>query len=181
MRRSCIAIAVLLFCICMFSGCGIGGDKMIGPRSESAWKEWHKAQEELRETWGETEIYAYVQTIREDLSNVNANVVFKEDFSTETESKELEALQKLYEDMNISREISLEEFPHRLKESGARRVVGGINDLDSIKERKEEDGGGYIFILLYYPNVDSMMQIKMPVTIDQEGKFSLIELFSEVH
>ena len=60
MRKISRMTAVLICFILMLSGCG-GGEKMIGPRTEDAGKRWEEQQKVLKETWGETEIYAYVK------------------------------------------------------------------------------------------------------------------------
>ena len=167
------ALAVLLTCSFILSGCFFlpDGDEpadnshMIGPRSE--------------ETWGETEVYAYIMTIMEDLENVNANVVFKEDFSLEEESEELDAFRKMYDDMNVSEEYTLEEFRRMLDDSLWRYAIGGIHELDSIEERNGEDGGGYHARILYYANHESLMPVDLIITTDDEGKFSVTESFAE--
>ena len=141
---------------------------MIGPRSEDAWKEHRKQQEELKETWGNTEIYAYIQTIQEDLQNVNANVVFKEGFSTTTESKELDALKKLYEDMHYKDEISLDEFLAKLEDSSLRYATGGETELQSITDNGD---GSYKVDLDYYINVDSLMRVIITVRKESDGSF----------
>lgn len=143
-------------------------DNMIGPRSEEAWKKWDEEQKVLKETWGETEIYAYVQTILDDINNVNANVVFKEDFSLENESKELDALKKLYTDMHYSDEISLKEFLEKLNNSQLRWAIGGMNDLDRIEDQGDD---GYLVTLLYYPNADSLMAVNLTIRKVADGAF----------
>ena len=171
-------LAAVMICALMLSGCG-GGEKMIGPRSEDAWKRWEEQQKALKETWGETEIYAYVQTLRDDFLNVNANVVFKEDFSLETESKELDALRKLYEDVNFSEEVSLEEFLERLSDSQFRYAVGSPLELEGIEEIREGDAARYKIALEYYANVDSLMRVQLEVTTGKNGKFSAETSFPE--
>ncbi len=161
--RSVIVVAAVI----VLSACS-PRDNIIGPRTEEAWKQWEKDQEALKETWGDTEIYAYVQTILDDLSQVNANVVFKDDFSLETESKELDALKKLYEDMHYSGEISLEEFLSRLDNSNLRYAVGGMNELASIEDKGD---GVYEVVLEYYANVDSLMAVKLTVRTEADGAF----------
>ena len=181
------ALAVLLTCSFILSGCFFlpDGDEpadnshMIGPRSEEAWKRWEEEQKALKETWGETEVYAYIMTIMEDLENVNANVVFKEDFSLEEESEELDAFRKMYDDMNVSEEYTLEEFRRMLDDSLWRYAIGGIHELDSIEERNGEDGGGYHARILYYANHESLMPVDLIITTDDEGKFSVTESFAE--
>ena len=163
-------LATVMICALMLSGCG--GEKMIGPRSEDAWKRWEEHQKELKETWGETEIYAYVQTLRDDFLNVNANVVFKEDFSLETESKELDALRKLYEDVNFSTDIGTGEFLDRLSDSQFRYAVGSPLELEGIEEVREGNTAGYKIALEYYANVDSLMRVQLDVTTGENGKFS---------
>ena len=173
--------AIVLLCSLLLSGCifgGIGGgSNMVGPRTEDAWKKWEEQQKVLQETWGETEVYAYLQTILEDLGQVNANVIFTEDFSLEKESEERDAFLKMYEDMNISEDYTPEEFLTMLKDSSFRYAVGGMHELDSIEERKEEDGGGYHAVILYYPNHESLMPVDLTITKDKNGKFSLAETF----
>ena len=66
-----------------------------------------------------------------------------------------------------------------LKDSSFRYAVGGMHELDSIEERKEEDGGGYHAVILYYPNHESLMPVDLTITKDKDGKFSLIETFRE--
>lgn len=145
---------------------------MIGPRTEDAWKRWEEQQKLLKETWGETEIYAYIGTLRDDLLNVNANVVFKDDFSFETGSKELDALRKLCDDVNFSTDVSLEEFRDRLSGSRFRYAVGAPLELESIEEVKDGDGTRYNVALEYNANVDSLMRVLLEVTTGQNGKFS---------
>ena len=173
-----ILICSLLLSSCIFGGTG-GGSNMVGPRTEDAWKKWEEQQKVLRETWGETEVYAYLQTILEDLGQVNANVIFTEDFSLEKESKERDAFLKMYEDMNVSEDYTPEEFLQMLEDSTFRYAIGGMHELDSIEERKEEDGGGYHTVILYYPNHESLMPVDLTITKDKDGKFSLIETFRE--
>ncbi len=181
------ALAVLLTCSFILIGCFFlpGGDEpadnshMIGPRSEEAWKRWEEEQKALKETWGETEVYAYIMTIMEDLESVNANVVFKDDFSLEEESEELDAFRKMYDDMNVSEEYTLEEFRRMLDDSLWRYAIGGIHELDSIEERSAEDGGGYHARILYYANHESLMPVDLIITTDDEGKFSVTESFAE--
>ena len=171
-------LATVMICVLMLSGCG-GGEKMIGPRSEDAWKRWEEQQKALKETWGETEIYAYVQTLSDDFLNVNANVVFKEDFSLETESKELDALRKLYEDVNFSTDIGVGEFLDRLADSQFRYAVGSPLELEGIEEVKEGDAVRYTIALEYYANVDSLMRVQLDVTTGENGKFSAEASFPE--
>jgi len=173
-----ILIYSLLLSGCIFGGTG-GGSNMVGPRTEDAWKKWEEQQKVLQETWGETEVYAYLQTILEDLGQVNANVIFTEDFSLEKESKERDAFLKMYEDMNVSEDYTPEEFLQMLEDSTFRYAVGGMHELDSIEERKEEDRGGYHAVILYYPNHESLMPVDLTITKDKDGKFSLMETFRE--
>ena len=170
-------LAAVMISVMMLSGCG--GEKMIGPRSEDAWKRWEEQQKALKETWGETEIYAYVQTLRDDFLNVNANVVFKEDFSLETESKELDALRKLYEDVNFSTDIGTGEFLDRLADSQFRYAVGSPLELEGIEEIREGDAARYKIALEYYANVDSLMRVQLEVTTGENGKFSAETSFPE--
>ena len=183
MKRIIHLAAIVLLCSLLLSGCIFGGtgggSNMVGPRTEDAWKKWEEQQKVLQETWGETEVYAYLQTILEDLGQVNANVIFTEDFSLEKESKERDAFLKMYDDMNVSEDYTPEEFLTMLKDSSFRYVVGGMHELDSIEERKEEDGGGYHAVILYYPNHESLMPVDLTITKDKDGKFSLIETFRE--
>ena len=172
-----IVLTAVMICALMLSGCG--GEKMIGPRSEDAWKRWEEHQKELKETWGETEIYAYVQTLRDDFLNVNANVVFKEDFSLETESKELDALRKLYDDVNFSTDIGVGEFLDRLADSQFRYAVGSPLELEGIEEIREGDAARYKIALEYYANVDSLMRVQLEVTTGKNGKFSAETSFPE--
>ena len=171
-------LAAVMICALMLSGCG-GGEKMIGPRSEDAWKRWEEQQKALKETWGETEIYTYVQTLRDDFLNVNANVVFKEDFSLETESKELDALRKLYDDVNFSTDIGVGEFLDRLADSQFRYAVGSPLELEGIEELREGNTAGYKIALEYYANVDSLMRVQLDVTTGENGKFSAETSFPE--
>ena len=176
---------VLVLCVLMISGCGGGtstteempDDMMIGPRSKEAWKRWDEQQEALKKTWGETDVYAYVKTIMDDMRSIRAYVVFGEDFSVETESEERDALMKFYNDANFSEEIPLEEFIRMLEDSELQFAIGTMLDLDSIKERKEEDGGGYDVTLLYYPTPDALMPVDLRITTDDSGKFSIEESF----
>lgn len=163
-------LAAVLICVMMLSGCG--GEKMIGPRSEDAWKRWEEHQKALKETWEGTEIYAYIGTLRDDFLNVNANVVFKEGFSLETESKELDALRKLYDDVNFSEDISMEEFLVRLSGSQFRYAVGGPLELEDIEEIKEGGDTRYKVALEYHANVDSLMRVQLDVTAGKNGEFS---------
>ena len=39
-------LAAVMICVLMLSGCG--GEKMIGPRSEDAWKRWEEHQKALK-------------------------------------------------------------------------------------------------------------------------------------
>ena len=172
-----IMLAAVMICALMLSGCG--GEKMIGPRSEDAWKRWEEHQKELKETWGETEIYAYVQTLRDDFLNVNANVVFKEDFSLETESKELDALRKLYDDVNFSTDIGVGEFLSRLADSRFRYAVGSPLELEGIEEIREGDASRYKIDLEYNANVDSLMRVQLDVTAGENGRFSAETSFPE--
>ena len=178
MRKISRMMAVLICFILIFSGCG-GGEKMIGPRTEDAWKRWEEQQKILKETWGETEIYAYIETLRDDFLNVNANVVFKEDFSFETESKELDALRKLCDDVNFSADVSAEEFRDRLSESPLRYAVGAPLELESIEEVKEGDKTRYKVALEYNANVDSLMRVLLEVTTGENGNFSAENSFPE--
>ena len=182
MSRLVIALVVLITCIFMLAGCGRIGPgpiepDIIGPRTQQAWEEWGERQEALRQTWGDTEIYAYVQTIMEDLEHVNAGVVFKEGFSTETPSTELDALQKLYDDANLGEEITIEEFLDRLMGSPLRYAVGTMLDLDGIEELSGDDGAGYDVTLLYYPNADSLMPVSLTVGVREDGTFTLEKTF----
>ena len=178
MRRISGMTAVLICFVLILSGCG-GGEKMIGPRTEDAWKRWEEQQKVLKETWGETEIYAYIETLRDDFLNVNANVVFKEDFSLETESKELDALRKLYDDVNFSGDVTLEEFLVRLSDSQFRYAVGRPLELEDIEEVKEGDDTRYKVALEYNANVDSLMRVQLDVTAGKNGKFSAETSFPE--
>ena len=182
MKRVVQLSAVILICSMMLSRCifgGPGGSGMVGPRTEDAWKAWEEQQKILQETWGETEVYAYLQTIIGDLEQVNANVIFTEDFSLEKESGERDAFLKMYDDMNVSEDYTPEEFLNMLEDSSFRYAIGGNHELDSIEERKEEDGGGYHAVILYYPNHESLMPVDLFITKDQNGKFSLMETFRE--
>ena len=136
-------------------------------------------QKVLKDTWGETEIYAYIETLLDDFLSVNANVVFKEDFSLETESKELDALRKLYDDVNFTADVSLEEFLQRLSDSRFRYAVGAPLEIEGIEEVKEGDVAGYHVSLEYYANVDSLMRVPLEVTIGGNGKFSAENSFPE--
>lgn len=178
MRRIRRILAALICFVFMLSGCG-GGGKMIGPRTEDAWKRWEEQQKQLKETWGETEIYAYIETLRDDFLNVNANVVFKEDFSFETESKELDALRKLCDDVNFSTDVSAEEFRDRLSESQFRYAVGAPLELESIEEVKEGNKTRYKVALEYNANVDSLMRVLLEVTTGKNGNFSAENSFPE--
>ena len=177
MRGISRLLAAWIFFVFILSGCG--GEKMIGPRSEDAWKRWEEQQKVLKDTWGETEIYAYIETLLDDFLSVNANVVFKEDFSLETESKELDALRKLYDDVNFTADVSLEEFLHRLSDSRFRYAVGSPLEIEGIEEVKEGDVAGYHVSLEYYANVDSLMRVPLEVTIGGNGKFSAENSFPE--
>ena len=177
MRGISRLLAALIFFVFILSGCG--GEKMIGPRSENAWKRWEEQQKVLKDTWGETEIYAYIETLLDDFLSVNANVVFKEDFSLETESKELDALRKLYDDVNFTADVSLEEFLHRLSDSRFRYAVGSPLEIEGIEEVKEGEAAGYHVSLEYYANVDSLMRVPLEVTIGGNGKFSAENSFPE--
>ena len=170
MKRNAVVKQIIALTVLFVLAACSPKDNMIGPRSEEAWKKWEEEQKVLRETWGDTEVYAYIQTILEDLQTVNANVVFKDDFSTETESKDLTALTKLYEDMHYIDEISLDEFLTKLKNSDLRWVVGGAPDLDSIEDKGD---GVYDVRLLYYPNVDSLMAVNVTVRTEADGAFHL--------
>ncbi|MBR3311689.1 MAG: hypothetical protein IKG15_07735 [Solobacterium sp.] len=143
-------------------------DPMIGPRSESAWKKWEEDQKALVETWGDTEVYAYINTIREDIGNLKARVIYADDFSLETESEELDALKKLYEDMGYSKEMTLEEFYNKLKDSEIRWVSGGKPDLNKIKDLGNEM---YEVELLYYASADALMGVILTVRKDADGVF----------
>ena len=177
MRGISRLLAVLIFFVFILSGCG--GEKMIGPRSEDAWKRWEEQQKVLKDTWGETEIYAYIETLLDDFLSVNANVVFKEDFSFETESKELDALRKLCDDVNFSADVSAEEFRDRLSESQFRYAVGAPLELESIEEVKEGDKTRYKVALEYNANVDSLMRVLLEVTTGKNGNFSAENSFPE--
>ena len=178
MRKISRMMAVLICFVLMLSGCG-GGEKMIGPRTEDAWKRWEEQQKALKETWGETEIYAYIEVLRDDFLNVNANVVFKEGFSFEEESKELDALRKLCDDVNFTEDVSAEEFLERLSESRFRYAVGAPLELNSIEEVKEGDVTMYKVALEYNANVDSLMRVFLEVTAGKNGKFSAENSFPE--
>ena len=143
MKRIIAAAAVLILI-----GCRPGG-QMIGPRTEDAWKEWRKQQEILKETWGDTEVYAYVQTIMTDLKNINANVIFKDDFSVETD-------------------VSLQEFVSRLDDSRLRYAIGGETDLDKIEDK---GNGEYEVTLLYDASVDSLMAVTLKILDNGDGTF----------
>jgi len=180
MKKTNSLLAVLMVCMLLLCACGGGKTEMIGPRSKEAWENWEKQQKLLKETWGDTEIYAYVQTIMEDMKNVNRHVVFGKDFSLEKESEELKALQKLYGDMNLEEGNDLEHFHAQLADSsGFRDALGGMLDLDSLTERDEKSGGGYDAVLIYYPSPDTMMAVTVPVSLDENGKFTLRELFGK--
>ena len=60
-----LCILLLTSAAAFLAGCG--GEKMIGPRTENAWKQYEEDQKTLVETWGETEIYAYITTIMDDM------------------------------------------------------------------------------------------------------------------
>ena len=154
--------------VILLSACGLGGQNIIGPRTEDAWREWHKQQELLKETWGGTEVYAYINTIRDDVLNTNANVIFEEDFSLETESPELDALKKLYEDMHYSDQMTLQEFYDKLCKSSFRWSIGGPLDLDSIEDK---GNGVYAVRLLDYPSVDAMRAVDLTVKQNEDGSF----------
>ena len=162
MKRIIAAAAVLILI-----GCRPGGE-MIGPRTEDAWKEWRKQQEILKETWGDTEVYAYVQTIMTDLKNINANVIFKDDFSVETEIEELDAVRKLHADMGIGEDVSLQEFVARLDDSRLRYAIGGETDLDKIEDK---GNGEYEVTLLYDASVDSLMAVTLKILDNGDGTF----------
>ena len=166
MRRISRILAALICFVFMLSGCG-GGGKMIGPRTEDAWKRWEEQQKQLKET------------LRDDFLNVNANVVFKEDFSFETGSKELDALRKLCDDVNFSADVSAEEFRDRLSESQFRYAVGAPLELESIEEVKEGDKTRYKVALEYNANVDSLMRVFLEVTTGENGNFSAENSFPE--
>ena len=168
MKRNAIVKQILVLTVLFVCSACSPKDHIIGPRTEDAWDQWEEDQKVLKETWGDTEVYAYIQMILDDLHNVNANVVFKEDFSTETESEALTPLKKLYEDMHYSDKISLEEFLNRLKNSDLRYVVGGVTDLDAIEDR---GNGVYDIRLLYYPNVDSLMAANLTIRTEADGSF----------
>ena len=142
---------------------------MIGPRTEEAWKKWEDQQKQLKETWGNTEVYAYIKTIMEDIQHINANVVFKEDFSLETESDDLNALKKLYEDMHYSDTMTLKEFFDKLSNSDLRWSVGGYMDLDGIEDKGD---GVYAVTLLDYPSADALMHVFITVKQNEDGSFS---------
>ena len=151
---------------------------MIGPRTENAWKQYEEDQKTLVETWGETEIYAYITTIMDDMYQVNAGVAFGDDFSVEEQSPEADALLKLYDDMNLGEGITPEEFLTWLDNSGMRYAVGGPCELAAIEEREDKDGA-YDVRLEYYVGADSLMAIRLPVTKDANGQFTLIEMLTE--
>ena len=179
MKRIRKALIVLVLSAFTLSGCGIGPEEMIGPRTESAWNKWEEDQKSLVETWGETEIYAYITAIMDDMYQVNAGVIFGDGFSPEEETPEADAFRKLCSDMNLGDGITPEAFLEWLDDSMMRYAVGGPCELDSITERKEEDGGGYDVRLVYYAGADSLMALSLPVTTDADGQFTLIELVSE--
>ena len=170
MKRNTVVKQLLALTILFVLTACSPGDNIIGPRTEDAWKKWEEDQKALREKWGDTEVYAYIQTIMDDLHNVKANVVFKDDFSTETESEELTALKKLYDDMHYSEEVPMDEFLSRLKNSNLRYIVGGVADLDSIEDKGD---GSYDVRLIYYPNVDSLMAVNMTVYTEADGSFRM--------
>ena len=159
----CAVTAILALCACKPKG-----QEMIGPRTEDAWKEWEKKQAELKATWEGTDLYAYVETIRNDLSSVNANVVFKDDFSLDSDSPEKDALLKLYEDMNGADETP-DAFLARLKESQLRWSIGGMLDLDAIDDK---GNGEYEIILLDYPTPDALMNVYLTIKTNEDGSFS---------
>ncbi len=66
-----------------------------------------------------------------------------------------------------------EAFPARFAASPLRYAAGQPLDLDAIEKLKD----GYAVTLLYYPNPDSLMPVRIPVSIDACGKFSLEEMF----
>ena len=169
--KQILILAAVLLCACSpkgGSGSETGGNTMIGPRSEAAWQKWEEDQKALKETWGDTEVYAYIQGIMEEITGLNANVVFKEGFSLEEESEELTKLKKLYEDMQTSDEISLKEFYDKLENSEFRWAAGRPLELESIKDQGD---GTYDVSLLYYPNADSLMGIYITVKTEEDGKF----------
>jgi len=167
MKIHALPVTVILAVFLTLSACS-PGDHMIGPRSETAWKEWNRQQEALKETWGDTEVYAYIQTILKDLSEINANVVFHDDFSVDSDGEDQRRLKQLYEDMKYSRTLTLQEFHEKLKDSSLRYAVGGNTDLESISESSD---GSYAVTLLYYPNADSMMAVSLTVFPDSGGSF----------
>lgn len=160
-------VIAVLSAVVMLAGCG-PKENIIGPRTEDAWKKWEQEQAELKEKWGDTEVYAYIQTIMDDILNVNANVVFKEDFSVDAESEELDALKKLYEDMGYNNEMTLEEFLAKLNDSSLRWSIGSPLDLDKIEEK---ENGEYAVTLLDYPNADSLMNVYLTVKTNEDGSF----------
>ena len=173
MKRMIEVFLVPMLCIFTLTGCG--SEKMIGPRSESAWKQWEEDQKALVENWEETDIYAYISTIMDDMYKVNAGVVFGDDFSAEADTPEAEALRELYDDMNLGEGITPEEFLQWLDDSAMRYAVGRPCDLESIEERTE-DGDGYDVRIVYYANVDSLMAVRLPVRTDADGQFTLREM-----
>jgi len=144
------------------------GNTTIGPRTEEGWKNWEAQQEELKKTWGDTPVYAYIQKLMDDLLAVNARVVFSEDFSFEEESEELNALKQLYQDMQIDETVSLNEFRDRLADSGMRRLVGGPADLAAIEET---DQGVYTAALEYNASVDALMRVSLTIRENGDGTF----------
>ena len=172
MKHTCIRKWVTaVSAIFLLAACSQGGQQMIGPRTEEAWKEWDRQQELLKETWGDTEVYAYIRTIMDDLQNVNANVVFREDFSLENDSEELTALKKLYNDTRYSDEMTLKEFLAFLDSSSLRWSVGGLMDLDRIEDK---GNGEYAVTLLDYPTPDALMAVPITVKQNEDGSFRTI-------
>ena len=81
--------------------------------------------------------------------------------------------------MNLGDAVTSEEFLKWLNKSMMRYAIGGPCEIDSIQERKEEDGGGYDVRLVYYANADSLMAVSLPVRTNADGKFTLIEMITE--
>ena len=151
---------------------------MIGPRTEDAWEQWEEDQKTLAQTWGETEIYAYVTSIMDDMYKVDTRVIFSDDSSVEAETPEADAFRKLYDDMNLGDGISPEEFLSWLDDSAMRYALGRPCDLASIEEKKEADGA-YTVRLEYASGGDALMALSLPVSTDADGQFTLIRMITE--
>ena len=136
--------------------------------AQAAWSRIENDEKAVEEAWGGTEVYAYLDQIAEDIGNLYSHIVFKDDFSLEKESKELDGLKKLYEDMGYSGEKTLEEFRDKLKDSRIRWVSGGKPHFSMITDKGNDV---YDVEFQYFANADTLNRMNLTVRKDADGVF----------